>query len=229
MKETFSHEFTGWQKLAQKYLGMWRINKESIDFRWGYFAPRFGLEFYVNRGGYDDANYSVTFCFIWGVFNVELPFKSKLGARFNPPRYGMYLHESTLNFPWGKKNRYINLPFFSYNFDHHITLGKDGTWFEYDYNKKEEYHTECHPYAYTLKSGKTQNRTATCRMDIYQWHRKWFPFLKKVRKSIDIEFSDEVGERSGSWKGGCIGCSYDMLKGEAIEQCLRRMEQERKF
>lgn len=46
---------------------------------------------------------------------------------------------------------------------------------------------------------------------------------------IDIEFSDEVGERTGSWKGGVLGCGFDMLPGERPVDALRRMELERKF
>ena len=46
---------------------------------------------------------------------------------------------------------------------------------------------------------------------------------------MSVNFSDEVGERSGSWKGGTLGCGYDLLKNETMEQCLRRMEKERKF
>jgi hypothetical protein len=44
-----------------------------------------------------------------------------------------------------------------------------------------------------------------------------------------VVFSAEVGERSGSWKGGCIGCGYDLLPDELPEECLRRMERDRKF
>jgi hypothetical protein len=50
-----------------------------------------------------------------------------------------------------------------------------------------------------------------------------------VRTSIEVGFDDEVGERTGSWKGGTIGCGYDMLPDESAVQCLRRMERERKF
>ena len=39
----------------------------------------------------------------------------------------------------------------------------------------------------------------------------------------------EVGKKKGSWKGGCIGCSYDSKPGETPEECLKRMEKERKF
>ena len=49
------------------------------------------------------------------------------------------------------------------------------------------------------------------------------------RVNIDVQFDGEVGERSGSWKGGTVGCGYDKLPHESIEQCLRRMEKEREF
>lgn len=54
------------------------------------------------------------------------------------------------------------------------------------------------------------------------------PRVMEVR-AIDVQFSDEVGERTGSWKGGTIGCGYNMLPGESPLDTLRRMEAERKF
>lgn len=87
---------------------------------------------------------------------------------------------------------------------------------------------ETHPYTYTLRSGEVQHRMATIKVYRRTWTRWWLPF-KRVSTSIDVEFSDEVGERSGSWKGGCIGCGYEMRPGETPLQALRRMELMRKF
>jgi hypothetical protein len=91
---------------------------------------------------------------------------------------------------------------------------------------------ETHPYTYTLKRGEVQHRTATITIEEREWRLywfKWLPLIKKVSRSINIEFSGEVGEQTGTWKGGCIGCSYSLLPGETPLQCLRRMEKERKF
>ena len=33
----------------------------------------------------------------------------------------------------------------------------------------------------------------------------------------------------GTWKGGCIGCNYDLKPGETAEECLKRMKKEHKF
>ena len=60
-------------------------------------------------------------------------------------------------------------------------------------------------------------------------NRQWLPWVKMERRVIEIEFDGEVGERTGSWKGGTVGCSYEMQEDETIEQCLRRMEREREF
>jgi len=38
-----------------------------------------------------------------------------------------------------------------------------------------------------------------------------------------------VGKGKGSWKGGCIGCSYDLLVNEAPMECIKRMERDRNF
>ncbi len=88
-----------------------------------------------------------------------------------------------------------------------------------------------YPYAYVLKSGKVQSRTATVYVDRMTWRARWWPIIwrEKIRTSISVSFDGEVGEKSGSWKGGCVGCGYDMRRHETPLQCLRRMERERKF
>lgn len=91
------------------------------------------------------------------------------------------------------------------------------------------------PYTYILKNGTVQNRMATFYVEYREWRWRIFnklpfrfgPSIKN--KSISVSFDDEVGERTGSWKGGTIGCSYLMLPNERPVQTLKRMEKERKF
>lgn len=87
---------------------------------------------------------------------------------------------------------------------------------------------ETHSYRYTLRSGEVQERTATIYAERRLWTRPWIPH-KRESRSISIDFSDEVGERTGSWKGGVMGCGYEMQPGETPVDTLRRMERERKF
>lgn len=115
---------------------------------------------------------------------------------------------------------------------------------------------ESYPYTYVLKNGKIQNRIATVTVEEREWRflkLKWFPLIKMKNKCIDVKFSfggpfermilfekqgnikknpeetGEVGERTGTYKGGTTGCSYTMLKKETPFETLKRMEKERKF
>lgn len=116
--------------------------------------------------------------------------------------------------------------------------------------------TESHPYTYVLKKGFVQHRIATIRVEEREWRQlwlKWTNLFSKKNRDISVEFSyggpikrevlfekqmhkkenpehtGEVGERTGSWKGGTVGCGYKMLPNETPLDTLRRMERERKF
>lgn len=79
---------------------------------------------------------------------------------------------------------------------------------------------------------------ATCKVEEREWHRGegWFKWLKwfypaKIKRSLDLSFSAEVGPQKGSWKGGTLGHGIDMLPNETVEDAFRRycsMEHERK-
>lgn len=77
---------------------------------------------------------------------------------------------------------------------------------------------------------------ATTRIEEREWRAGtgWFRWLSwfrrpKVRRSLDLSFSDEVGPEKGSWKGGMMGTAIDMLPGELHEAAFRRFcEQEQR-
>lgn len=54
----------------------------------------------------------------------------------------------------------------------------------------------------------------------FQWLR--FFSRKRIHRSLDIRFDAEVGPEKGSWKGGTVGHSIDMLPGELHEEAFRR-------
>lgn len=101
-------------------------------------------------------------------------------------------------------------------------------WYPKVEQYKKEYAREF-DYTYRLKNGEAQHRIASVTIDRRTWKMRWFPWKKMVHTSIDVAFNDEVGERTGSWKGGTIGCSYDILSNEDPVTTLRRMESEREF
>lgn len=87
-------------------------------------------------------------------------------------------------------------------------------------------------YSYKLRRGEVQHRIATVRVHEMEWRpwlTMWAAWPRMVSRTIEVEFSDEIGEKSGSWKGGCIGCGYELRQDESPLECLRRMERERKF
>lgn len=74
-----------------------------------------------------------------------------------------------------------------------------------------------------------ERTVATTRIEEREWRlgEGWFKWLSlfcspKNKRSLDIHFSAETGERKGSWKGGTIGHSIDMLPGELHEAAFRR-------
>lgn len=95
----------------------------------------------------------------------------------------------------------------------------------------ERANSETYDYTYRLKNGEVQHRKATVYVDRVTWRMRWWPLLpfKKKRTCINVQFDQEVGEGTGSWKGGCVGCGYEMKIGETPLETLRRMESERKF
>jgi hypothetical protein len=86
-------------------------------------------------------------------------------------------------------------------------------------------------YTYTLRDGTHQVVDAKFHVTRMEHRAKWWPIIpiRKVSTSIWINFSGEIGEGTGSWKGGTLGCGYTLLDNEAPIECLRRMESERKF
>lgn len=100
--------------------------------------------------------------------------------------------------------------------------------------------SETHSYRYLLSSGEVQEVDATVTRRRAYHGRRWFgpvrfqrwlrSFMpKRIFDSIDVRFSAEVGERAGSWKGGCIGCSFDIRPEESPRAALMRMQSERRF
>jgi hypothetical protein len=161
--------------------------------------------------------------------------------------WGVYYHYRSIWFCWGHRSKSFHLP---WDFTHikHEVRRPDGTWVPYvgSWEVKQPNRTplvgdgkepdgrweELYPYHYVLKSGEVQERMATVYVERREWRWRWFTWLPWPRKrslSIYVDFSDEVGERTGSWKGGAVGCGYEMKKGETPLDTLRRMESERKF
>ena len=217
-----------------KERGMWR----------GWLANGQSLELHRNRRGWsfgagvlihsnDDDNGDRMLCLKFWRFSAYIPMGviQKNYTVGEEPEWSVFgSSEFGLWFRWRLKSRCYEWPGtpFTVCYEQQLTDGSWGSVFKNDVTP----YTEAHDYVYTLKSGEAQQRTATIskRRHILArrgLHRIGWP--KWVSESIDVQFSDEVGERSGSWKGGCIGCSYALERGETMLDALRRMERRRVF
>lgn len=70
---------------------------------------------------------------------------------------------------------------------------------------------------------------ATCYIEEREWHFgtgyfSWLKWFRKamIKRSLSISFDKETGKEKGSWKGGTVGCSAEMQKGDTPEQSIRR-------
>lgn len=150
---------------------------------------------------------------------------------YDGPQWSVYASaEFDLSFRWGKRSKSFAWPWRCHVLSYEKQL-PDGSWVE-THNFDVMPYIERYPFTYVLRNGEVQERNATVhkrRFILCRRAFRAFGWPQWVEESIDVEFDGEVGERSGSWKGGTIGCSYDILPGETLLETLRRMERERKF
>lgn len=236
MKTVYKHEFNRWQRFLEKTLGMWRINQDSIDFKWGYFAPRWGFELVIGRGSYFDRRYCLSFCLGWGHFSIKFPCKTSLQEGCDPPRYGIAAHHGTLwVYKGGEYDNSIgqvtrnawwtwDLPFITLS---HVDSYMDTAhgWVKDNVvsdHVKAQYYTL--PVKYVTKRGQLQRATATFHKTKSVFSRKWLPFYRKTIWGVRVDFDTEIGEGVGSFKGGTLSIRTtlpsDMPPVEALDYVM---------
>lgn len=178
--------------------------------------------------------FSINFSFPW---RKVVPDQGQCSG----PTYGFYFFERALVLQYGKMTgrrgdpqKYIHLPW-SWEHIRHDYLNSDGSL--HHRAARGEYEvpastTEQHPYRYVLRSGEVQDRIATVNGEEREW--RWrgtqrLPWPRKIRRTINVAFNDEVGERTGSWKGGVLGTAFEWHRGESMRDALDRMQREEKF
>lgn len=230
---------------------------DGLRFTWLQIVPGWGLAFVVTNREPDTHQrwWSLHFKFVFSDVYVQLPAflprRRPRGEDCFGDSWGFLTFERSVHLHWGSRTKIVHLPW-DWEWYRTSYLRPDGrSWFDelasdqrrrrrlgitnFDQYKQirdmPKWQGE-YPYTYTLRSGEVQHRTATVEVREYERRRRWLRWTKigaRVERTIDINFDDEVGERSGTWKGGCVGCSYDLRPGESPEDALRRMERERKF
>jgi hypothetical protein len=221
-------------KHTSKEPGMWRgwfEDGQSVEINWSRHGWEFAAQLAIHDDDDDRGRRLLNLSF-WRL-SIWLP----LGITGHPwpamerPQWGVSASkEFGFIIHTGKRRRQWDWPWDWHTLRYEQQM-PDGSWADV-FDREAQPYTETHPYTYILQSGEVQNRTATIgkrRHVICHRAFKAFGWPRWVKESIDVQFDGEVGERSGSWKGGCIGCGYDLHRGETMEHALRRMEAERKF
>lgn len=221
----------------------WYFESKYLIF---YFRKGFDISFEIC--GYFDNRPRVIIDLFFFSLTLIFPFHNKWTDECVPPKWGISYFGDTLfiyrggkgNLDGGNKFWAFHAPW-SWQWVRTSALKKAGGWENEIKGERKDFYkdkwkdilwTETYDYFYKLQSGEIQERRATLKVEEREWRWHWFQWLKfprKIRRTINIRFNAEVGERTGSWKGGCTGCSYDLLPNETPYHCLRRMQFERKF
>lgn len=200
-----------------KITGWWlRIAIPSIVKPWREFHAVKGDEYWdAHGGGY------------WNAFPCEYGFTFSNGALhlcYGPQTHDGITTKSKCYFlPW-RQWRHVRRSFYDLTGAHWWTEPKPCLWDVM--NAKRD---ECPTVRFLIEDYDGEQIVATTRIEEMEWRFgdgsfRWLSLFRrpKVRRSLSIEFDKEVGTEKGSWKGGLMGTSIDMLPGELHEAAFRR-------
>lgn len=212
-----------------------------VIFYWGW---NFDLSYEVC--GYFDNRPRINLDLIFFSLTLILPFRNKWTDECIPPKYGIAIHNNTFwlnkggkgNMNGGNKHWTFNVPFLTKEWVRTSILLKDDTWEHETKGNSKDFYEEhwkdqqkSWSYDFTDKYDNSIIPTVIY-VEEMEWRPKWLKWTSLFalkRRSIDVHFSKEVGKRKGEWKGGTLGCGYDLLPNENPLDCLKRMEQDRDF
>jgi hypothetical protein len=143
--------------------------------------------------------------------------------------YGRVTHDSSTEQRWGcflpwTQWRFIRHSFYDSIGNHFWTVPNGASW-----DERREMEAKCPTLKFSFRDHDGEELTATTKIEEREWHFgegwfKWLSWFRKpmIRRVLDLEFSGETGPEKGSWKGGTIGTSINMLPGELHESAFRR-------
>ena len=155
--------------------------------------------------------------------------------------YGQQTHDSSTTkskcwfIPW-RSWRHVRCSFYDLTGEHFATLPERGrlaklgeaAWHNH-WTVEHAIKDACPTASFEFNDYDGERITATTKIEEREWRLgegkfKWLSLFccAKICRSLDISFSKETGKRKGSWKGGTIGHSIDMLAGELHEAAFRR-------
>lgn len=174
----------------------------------------------------------------------KIPWKDSFITYYSRREYGFYVFEDYINFKWGdqpdyfgeiKNNNYksYSIPWKGYTFTYHKLFDLSHNELVTSHGKHVDRDSKAYEdlpkITFILKDFDDEEIEATCYIEERRWDRgtKWCSWLKYftepiIRRNIDIEFNKETGARKGSWKGGTIGTSEEILPSELVVEAIER-------
>jgi hypothetical protein len=210
---------------------------ETTDWIIFYWGNHFDISYEIC--GYFDNRPRINLDLIFFSLTLILPFRNNWTDECDSPKLGIAIHNNTVwiyrggkgNMKGGNKWWTWYIPFITKEWVRTSVLLKDDTWEHETRGDEWKQKQKSWIYDYT-DSYDGEVIPTTIYVDEREWRPKglkWTSLFAKTRRTIDIHFSKECGKRKGSWKGGTLGCGYDLLPNEDPLDCLKRMEKERKF
>lgn len=147
--------------------------------------------------------------------------------------YGPQTHDSETTkskcwfFPW-REHRMVRHSLYDLEGDHFADLPEWGFRYKNGWTVRNAIEAACPTARFAFDDFDGERIVASCKIEEREWKRGKGVFRllylgrNKIRRDLDLQFSSEVGKRKGSWKGGTIGHSIDMLPGELHEAAFQR-------
>lgn len=161
-----------------------------------------------------------------------------------PCEYGFYFSDGNLHTYFGPqthdsrttKSRCFFLPWRSWRFVRHSLFDLEGKHFHTEYESarnawaaSEAVKNACPKMRFDFEDFDGQRIIATTHIEEREWRFgtkfcRWLAWFRRpsIRRDLALEFSSEVGPEKGSWKGGTVGHSIEMLPGELHEDAFKR-------
>jgi hypothetical protein len=155
-------------------------------------------------------------------------FEGSLHVHLGPQTHDSDTTKSKVFFyPW-REHRCIRHSLYDLDGEHFADLPEWGFRHKNGWTVKDAIEGACPVAKYEFADFDGERIVATCRIEEREWRRGKGIFRllyigrNRISRSLDLQFSSEVGRRKGSWKGGTIGHSIDMRDGELHESAFRR-------
>ena len=166
----------------------------------------------------------------WESYNREYGFSLNDALHVH---YGAQTHDSTTNkskvffYPW-RAHRCIRHSVYDLEGELFADLPEWGFRHKNGWTVKNAIEGACPVAKFDFEDFDGERITATCMIEEREWRqgkgifRLLYLGRNKVSRSLALTFSSEVGPRKGSWKGGTVGHSIEMLPDELHEAAFHR-------